>query len=132
MVPSSDEETKSNDSGLHPRKMHKTVSMAKLLGGIGDVLGDMFFVPGQKERVLVPSSSVTPPSPFTGSFPVDIGFVFVFGGASGTPGGSSQPEKPTTVCEGGSTSHSLSFEAYDMGRAITRNSLLSEDITARE
>lgn len=78
-VPSLGEVTESDDAGLHPRKMHKTVSVAKLLGGIDNVLGDKFSVPGQKERVVVPSSLVTPPSLLTGSLPVDLGFGSVLG-----------------------------------------------------
>ncbi|CAI9297974.1 unnamed protein product [Lactuca saligna] len=68
----SDEETESDDACLYPRKMHKTVSVAKLLGGIDDVLGDRFFVPGQKEKEVVPSSSMTPPFPFIGLLSIDI------------------------------------------------------------
>lgn len=48
VVPLSDEETESDYAGLRPRKVRKTVSIAKLVGGIGDVLGDKFSVPGQK------------------------------------------------------------------------------------
>ncbi|CAI9293864.1 unnamed protein product [Lactuca saligna] len=80
MVPSSDEETESDDAGLRPRKIHKIVSMAKLPGGIDDVLGDKFSVPGQKERVVVSGPSVIQPSPFTSSFPIDIGSGSILGG----------------------------------------------------
>ncbi|CAI9291367.1 unnamed protein product [Lactuca saligna] len=55
VVLSSDKETESNDAGHCPRKMHKTVSIAKLLGGIDNVLGDRFSMPGQKEKEVVPS-----------------------------------------------------------------------------
>ncbi|CAI9285567.1 unnamed protein product [Lactuca saligna] len=110
--------------------MHKTVYVAKFLGGIDDVVGDMFSVTGQKERVAVASSSMTPPSPFLISFPTDFGSGFVFGDVSGSLGGSSQPERPTTVGEAGTTFHSLFFEAYAPGWVITRNSLQSKDITA--
>ncbi|CAI9298674.1 unnamed protein product [Lactuca saligna] len=48
MVPSSDEETESDDAGLRPRKSHRTVSVASLLGGIEGILGDRFFVPKKK------------------------------------------------------------------------------------
>lgn len=44
MVPASDEETESNDVGLHPRKVRKTMSVTKLFDGIRDVLGDRFFL----------------------------------------------------------------------------------------
>ncbi|CAI9275791.1 unnamed protein product [Lactuca saligna] len=131
VVPSnSDEKAESDDAGLRPHKMHKTVSVGKLLGGIDDILGDKFFVTGQNERVAVPSSSVTPPSSFTGSFPDDFGSSSMFGGISGSLKGSYQPERPARVGEVGTTSHSLSFEAYAPGWAITKDSLLSEDITA--
>lgn len=46
VVPSLVEETESDDVGLHPHKVHKTVTMTKLLGGIRNVLGDRFSVPG--------------------------------------------------------------------------------------
>ncbi|KAL7598536.1 hypothetical protein Lser_V15G27182 [Lactuca serriola] len=75
---------------------------------------------------------MTPPSPFTGSLSIDLGYGFVFGGALGSPGGSFQPEKPSTVDEMGTSSHSFSFEAYAPAWTITRDSLLSEDITAQE
>lgn len=42
----SDEETESDDVGLHPHKMQNTISVAKLLSDIGDVLGDGFPVLG--------------------------------------------------------------------------------------
>ncbi|CAI9294038.1 unnamed protein product [Lactuca saligna] len=107
VVSSSDEETESDEASLHPRKTYKTVFVAKLLGGIGDVLGEKFYVLRQKGRMVVPSSSLTPPSPFTGSFPVDLRFGSVFGGVSSSPKGSSQQERPTMVGEVGTTSYSL-------------------------
>lgn len=50
VVLSSDEETDSNAVDLCPHKRRNTVFVAKLLGGIGDVLGDKFSVPVQKEK----------------------------------------------------------------------------------
>lgn len=108
------------------------VSVPKLLGGIRDVLRDSFYVPRQKERVVVLSFSMTLPSPFTGALSVDLGSDFVFGGAPGSPGGSFQSEKPSTVDEIRTSSHSLSFKAYALSWAITRDSLLSENITTQE
>ncbi|CAI9268436.1 unnamed protein product [Lactuca saligna] len=69
----SDEETEFNDVSLRPRKIHKTVYVHLLLGGIGDVTGDKFVLPGQKKITLVPSSLKASPSPFIGSFSVDPG-----------------------------------------------------------
>ncbi|CAI9304499.1 unnamed protein product [Lactuca saligna] len=69
--------------------MCKTVFVAKLLGGIDDVLGNKFYVPGQKERVVVHSSSMTPPFSFTGLLSIALGSGSVFGGALGSPGGQS-------------------------------------------
>lgn len=45
MASSSEKETKSDDVSLCPRKVHRTVYVARLLGGIGGVLGSKFFVP---------------------------------------------------------------------------------------
>ena len=45
-MPSLDEDTESDDVGLRPRKVRKTVFVTKLLGGVGDVLGDKFYVHG--------------------------------------------------------------------------------------
>lgn len=83
MVLSSDEETESDDAGLRPRKMCKTVFLPNLLGGIRDVLGDKFVVPGQKDITVVPSSSKASPSSFTGLLSVDPGSSSVLGGALG-------------------------------------------------
>lgn len=82
--------------------------------------------------VVVPSSSMIPPSPFTGSLSVNFGSDFVFGGALGSPGGSFSLEKPSTVDEIGTSSHYLSFEAYALGSTITTDSLQSEYITTQE
>lgn len=115
VIPSSDEETKFDNACLCPPNMCNIVSVFKLLGGIGDVLGDKFFVLGQKEVVVVSSSSMTPPSPFIGSLLVDPGSNFMFGGALGSPGDSSQSEKPSMVDEMKTASHLLSFEVYAPG-----------------
>ncbi|CAI9279784.1 unnamed protein product [Lactuca saligna] len=132
MMLSLDKETESDVAGLRPRNMHQTVSMAKLLGVIGDVLGDRFFIPGRKEKEVVTSSSMTQPFPFTSLLSFDLSFGSVFRSALGSPRGSSQPEKHTAVNKIRTTSHTLSFEAYASGWAITRDSLLLEDITASE
>ncbi|CAI9268916.1 unnamed protein product [Lactuca saligna] len=76
------------------------VFLPNLLGGIGDVLGDKFVVPGQKDIVVVPSSSKASPSSFIGLLLVDPGSSSVLGGA--------------------------------LGLAVTKDSLLSEDIAAHE
>ncbi|CAI9302264.1 unnamed protein product [Lactuca saligna] len=86
----------------------------------------------KKEIVVVPSCPEASHSPFTGSPLVNLGFGSMFGGASSSPGGSSQCEKPSLIDKIGISSHSLSFEAYALGWAITRDSLLSEDTTAQE
>lgn len=115
VVLSSDEETESDKAGLHPHKMRKTVSVPKLLGGIGDVLSNKFVVTGKKEIVVVPSSLKASPSPFTGSLSVDPGSNSVLGGALGVSGDSSSSDKPTMVDEMRITSQPLSFEAYAPG-----------------
>ncbi|CAI9281465.1 unnamed protein product [Lactuca saligna] len=56
VVPSSEEEIESDDAGLCPRKARRIVSMARLLGCIGDILSGQFYVPKQREVVVVPSS----------------------------------------------------------------------------
>ncbi|CAI9298178.1 unnamed protein product [Lactuca saligna] len=38
-----DEENKSDDAGLHPRKVRRTVSVARLLSGIEGVLGGVYW-----------------------------------------------------------------------------------------
>ena len=115
VVSSSDKETESDDASLRPRKARRTVSMAKLLGGIGGVLGDQFYVPEQKEIVVVPNSPEASPSPFVGSLLVNLGSDSMSGGAPSLPGGSFQREKPSLVDEIGTSSHSLYFEAYAPG-----------------
>lgn len=89
--------------------------MARLLGGIKGVLCGKFSMAEQKESVLVPSSSMTPLSSFTGSLSVDHDFVFVFGGAPGSLRGSFQSGKPSPVGEIRTSCHPLSFEAYAPG-----------------
>ena len=79
---------------------------------------------------MVPSSSMTPPSSFTGSLSIDPDVVFVLEGALGSPGGPFQPGKPSPVGETGTSSHPLSSETYAPDWAISRDSLLSEDIVA--
>ncbi|CAI9276801.1 unnamed protein product [Lactuca saligna] len=109
--------------------MQKVVSMAKLLGGIGDFLGEKLSVPRHEEIVVVPSSSVTPPSPFTDSLSVDLGSSSMFRSALGSPVVFSQPEKSSGFDKLRTTSPSLPFEAYPPCWAITRDSLLSEVVT---
>lgn len=123
-----DEETEYDDMSLRPHKACNTVSLTKLVGGVRDVLGDRFSMLGQKERVLVSSYSMAPTSPLTSSLAIDPSSDFMFGDALG----SFRPEKPSSFDEMGTLSHSLSFEAYAPGWAITRDSLLSEDITAQD
>ncbi|KAL7588712.1 hypothetical protein Lser_V15G39308 [Lactuca serriola] len=132
VVPSSYEETESDDAGLRPRKVRRTVLVAKLLGCIGGILGSEFSVPEKKEGVVVPSSSMTRPSSFTGSISVDPDSVFVLEGALGSPRGHFQPGKPSLVGDTRISSHHLSSEAYAPDWAIGRDSLLSEDIAAQE
>lgn len=43
VVPSSDEETTSDDVGLRPRKVRRTLSMGRLLGSIGMFLATSFW-----------------------------------------------------------------------------------------
>ncbi|CAI9299231.1 unnamed protein product [Lactuca saligna] len=112
MVLSSDEETESDDAGPGPRKMCNTVSMPKLLRDIGDVLGNKFYLPRQKEIVVGPSSLKASHSPFTGSLLVDPGSYFVLGGALGMSGDSSPSDKPSMVDKMRTASHTLDFEAY--------------------
>ncbi|CAI9298478.1 unnamed protein product [Lactuca saligna] len=101
LVASSDEETESDEAGLHPCKAHRTVSVARLLGGIWDIIGSQFVVPKLRE-VVVPSS----------------------------PRDSLQREKPSMINKAGTLSHSPYFEAYASSWAINRDSLMSEDTTA--
>ncbi|CAI9285184.1 unnamed protein product [Lactuca saligna] len=110
----------------------RTVSVAKLLGGIRGIVGGQFFVPEKKEIVVVPSSSKASPSLFVGSPLVNLSSSSMFGGVPSSPGGSFQREKPSLIDEIGTPSHSLSFEAYASGWAITIDSLLSKDTTAQE
>lgn len=117
--------------GLHPRKAHRTVSVARLLGRIGDILDGQFSVPEQRE-VVIPSSPVASPSRSASLPLVNPGSRFVSGGAQSLLGGSVQHEKPSLVNETWTLSQSPSFEAYDPGWVITRDSLLSEDTTAQE
>ncbi|CAI9279730.1 unnamed protein product [Lactuca saligna] len=113
MVPSSDEETESDDVGLCPHKEHRTVSMARLVGGIEGILGDQFSVPEQKEVVVVPSSpEASSPIIFSISPLVNLGSGSMSGGVPSLLGGSFQCEKPSLVDERGTFSHFLSFEAY--------------------
>ncbi|CAI9291816.1 unnamed protein product [Lactuca saligna] len=95
MVMSSEEETKSYDVGLRPRKMCNTVSVAKLLGGIGDVLGYKLSMLGQKEKVVVPSSLKKPHSMFIGSLQFILVLVPCLGGILGVSGDSSPSNKPS-------------------------------------
>ncbi|CAI9270839.1 unnamed protein product [Lactuca saligna] len=132
MVPSSDEETESDDAGLHPRKACRTVSVAMLLGDIGGILNGKFYVHGLEEVVVVPSFLESSSSPSAGSPLVNHGYGSMFGVASSSPRGSFQREKPSLIDETGTSSHSLSFEAYAPGWAVTRDSLLSEDPTAQD
>lgn len=89
VVPSSYEEIESDNAGLRPRKWRNTVSVAKLLGGIGDVHGNKFSVPLKKEKVVVPSSTMTPPPLFTSALLIDFGSGSMFGDVMGSPRGSS-------------------------------------------
>lgn len=132
MVPSLDEEIKSDDAGLRSRKARRIISVARLLGDIERILGGPFSVTEQKEIVVVPSSLEASPPPFTSSPLVNLGSDSISGGAPSSPGGSFQCEKPSMVDETRTLSHSLSFEAYAPGWAIARDSLLSEDTTAQE
>ena len=86
---SSDEEIESDDAGLHPRKRHNTVSMAKILGGIGDALGDKFSVPIQKKEMVVPGSLILPHPPLTGALSTDLGSISMFRSMLGFHGSSS-------------------------------------------
>ncbi|CAI9272063.1 unnamed protein product [Lactuca saligna] len=132
VVPSSDEETESDDAGLLPRRARRTVSLTRLVGGIRGVLSDRFSVPEQKEIVVVPGSTEASPFPFACSPLVNLDTDSMFGRVSSSPGGSFQREKPSLVDEVGTPYHSLSFGSYALGWAITRDSLLSEDIAAQE
>ncbi|CAI9287425.1 unnamed protein product [Lactuca saligna] len=125
-------ETESDDEGLHPCKVRRTVFMAKLFGGIEGILGSKFSVPGKKEGGVVPSSSMTPPSSFTGSLSVDPDSIFVHEGALDSPGGPFQPGNPSLVSETGTSFHPISSKSYAPDWAIGRNSLLSEDIATQE
>lgn len=99
--------------------------MAGLLGGIGDILGGHFFVPKQREVVVMPSSPGALPSRSDGSPLVNPHSEFVSGGAPSLPEGSLQHEKPSLINETRTLSHSPSFKTYDLGWVITRDSLLS-------
>lgn len=127
-----DEETKSDDMGLRPQKRRNTASMLKLLGGIGDVLGDGFATPGRKEIVVVPSSLETSPSSFIDSLTADRGACSVLGGALGVSRGFPSSDTPYMVEKLRTASHPLASKAYIPGWAVTKDSLLSEDITAQE
>ncbi|CAI9298593.1 unnamed protein product [Lactuca saligna] len=124
------EETESDNAGLHPHKVRRNVFMVKILGGIRGILGSELYVPGYKEGVVVPSSSMPPTLSFTCSLSIDLDSVFVLVGALGLPRGPFQPGKPSPVGETGTSSHPLSSEAYAPDRVIGRDSLLSEDIAA--
>lgn len=73
MISSSDEETESDDAGLRSHKPFKTVSVARLLGSIRDILGGQFSMPKQKGIVVVPSSPKASPLTIFGSPLVDHG-----------------------------------------------------------
>ncbi|CAI9298003.1 unnamed protein product [Lactuca saligna] len=109
VVLSSDEETKSDDAGLRP-----------------------LFVPGQKELVVVPSSSKASPSLFTGSLSVDPGSSSMLGGAVGMLGDSSPSDNPSMGDKVKNVSHPLAFEVYAPSWAVTKDFLLSEGIIAQE
>ena len=79
---------------------------------------------------MVSSSPEVSPSPFFGSPLVNLGFGSMYRGAPSSLGGSFQREKPSLVDETGTSSHSMSFEAYALGWAITINSLLLEETAA--
>ncbi|CAI9300267.1 unnamed protein product [Lactuca saligna] len=132
MVLSSDKETESDNVGLHPRKRQNTVFVPKLLGVIGDVLGDGFSAPGWKEIVVVPSSSKTSPSPFIDLLTTDPSVCSVLGGALGVSGGFPSSEIPYMVEKMRTTSHPVDSKAYVPGWAVTKDSLLSEDIATWE
>ncbi|CAI9286913.1 unnamed protein product [Lactuca saligna] len=109
VVSSSHKETESDDAGLRPRKMRKTMSMAKLLVGSRDFFGEKFYVPRQEDMVVVPSSSITPLSLFTDTLSVDPGSSSMFRSALGSPRGFSQLEKPSRVDEIGNYVSPLVF-----------------------
>ncbi|CAI9272974.1 unnamed protein product [Lactuca saligna] len=89
VAPSSNKETKSDDVGLHPRKVCRTVSKSRLLGSIGDVLGNKFLI----------SDST-------------------FGGALGSPVGSIQSKKPLADDRIGTAPSSSCSKAYAPGWPI--------------
>ncbi|CAI9290262.1 unnamed protein product [Lactuca saligna] len=86
VVPLSNEETKFHDVGLHPRKVHRTVSMARLLGSIRDFLGNNFESSVQKDKAVIPDFATSPPLSFTTTFPIDLSSDSTFGSALGSPG----------------------------------------------
>lgn len=88
VVLSSDVEIESDDTGLHPRKARRTVSVARLLGGIRSILSGQFFVLRQREVAVVPRSPEASPSPSAGSPLVIPGSDSLFGGSASSPGGS--------------------------------------------
>lgn len=89
--------------------------MVMLLGGIGGVIGDWFFVPEQKEIVVVRGSPGASSSGFVGSPLVNHGSKYMSRGAPSSPGGSFQRKNPSLVDEIGTLCHSLYFGAYAPG-----------------
>ena len=88
MVPSSDEETESDDVGLRPRKVHMIVSTSRLLGSIGDVLGSTVPASMQRNKVVIPNSVMSHPLSFTTTSPIDLRSDSSVGSALGSPQGS--------------------------------------------
>ncbi|CAI9283793.1 unnamed protein product [Lactuca saligna] len=94
VVPLSYDETKSDDLGLRPRKVSKTVSMSRLLGSIRDVVGNKFSMSVQKNKVVIPDSTTSPPLSFAKTSPIVLSSDSTFGSALGSPRGSNQSNKP--------------------------------------
>lgn len=113
--------------GLHPRKVHRIVSMVWLLGSTGDVLDKNFAAFMQKDNVVIPDSTMSPPPLFTTAFLIDLSFDSTFESALDSPGGSIQPKKPLVEGEIGTAHRSSSSKAYVPGWEITGDSLLSDD-----
>ncbi|CAI9285520.1 unnamed protein product [Lactuca saligna] len=82
--------------------------------------------------MVVPGSSITPPSPLTCALSTGLGSNSMFGSMLGFCGSSSRPKRSPVVGKRGTAPHSSLFKPYIPSWAITRESLQSEDTTTKE
>lgn len=106
--------------------------MSKLLGSIRDVLSNKSTTPMQRNKMVTPSSVMSPPLSFFAAFPIGLGSDPTLGSALDSPGSSIPSKKPIAECRIGTTPSSSCSKAYAPGCTITGHSLLSGDTSAQE